>query len=102
VDTIRVTEGDCELPVTNVFSPNGDGVNDAITLTSPSSEPLRLEIYNRWGQLLFTHSARNVQWDGRNGISGELVPAGVYFYVLQAILPNGEPYGKTGYLHVIR
>ncbi len=102
MDTLEVLAGDCNVPVTNVFTPNNDGVNDVITLTSPSEEPLTLEIFNRWGQVQFSRSARIVQWDGRNGISGEPVPTGVYFYVLHALLPNGEPFSRTGYVHVMR
>jgi gliding motility-associated-like protein len=102
MDTVVITAGDCDVPVNNVFTPNDDGVNDVITLTSPSEEPLTVQIHDRWGQVVFSRSARIVQWDGRNGISGELVSEGVYFYVLQAILPGGRMIEREGYLHVIR
>jgi gliding motility-associated-like protein len=102
MDTVVISAGDCEVPVNNAITPNDDGVNDLITVTSPSDAPLTLEIFNRWGQQLFSRSSRIVQWDGRNGISGEPVPAGVYFYVLQAMLPNGNPFTRNGYLHVMR
>ncbi len=101
-DTVSISTGDCEVPVNNVFSPNGDGVNDVITLTSPSMEPLDLVIHNRWGQVVFSRTARIVQWDGRNGLSGEPMPAGVYFYVMHAWLPNGDFFTRNGYIHVMR
>ena len=101
-DTVIVTQGECEVSIPNFISPNADGVHDVITLTSPSDEPLSLEIMNRWGQLVFTRSARVVQWDGYTGFGAELVPEGVYYYVVHAILPGGVPYDRTGYLHVFR
>ena len=101
-DTVIVTQGECEVIIPNFISPNADGVHDVITLTSPSDEPLSLEIMNRWGQLVFTRSARVVQWDGYTGFGAEPVPEGVYYYVLNAVLTDGKPYDRTGYIHVIR
>ena len=43
-----------------------------------------------------------MQWDGYTGFGAELVPEGVYYYVVHAILPGGVPYDRTGYLHVFR
>ncbi len=101
-DSLLITQDDCEVDIPNFITPNGDGVNEVLTLSSPSTEPLTLEIFNRWGQLLYSRSALVVQWDGRNAFSGEEVPEGVYYYVLTARLVNGEPLVRTGYLHVIR
>ena len=67
----------------NVFSPNGDGINDYFTPINMRA--VRLEsftVYDRWGNLLFTQDQDPVRlWDGstRNGPAAE----GVYFYVLK-------------------
>ncbi|MDR3094384.1 MAG: gliding motility-associated C-terminal domain-containing protein, partial [Bacteroidales bacterium] len=58
-----------DLP--NVFTPNGDGINDLFLPT------FNLQVYNRWGLLLY--QGRD-GWDGR--YKGKMLPAGTYFYVL--------------------
>lgn len=101
-DSLLITQSDCEVDIPNFFTPNDDGVNDVLTLSSPSDAPLILEIFNRWGQLILTRSAPVVQWDGHNGFSGEPMPAGVYYYVLTAQLVNGDPLVRTGYWQLMR
>lgn len=102
IDSLVITQSDCEVDIPNHFTPNDDGVNDVITLSSPSDDPITLEIFNRWGQLLYTRTAAIVQWDGHNGFSGEALPEGVYFYVLTARLVNGDPLVRTGYWQLLR
>jgi gliding motility-associated-like protein len=101
-DSLVITQDDCEVDIPNLITPNSDGVNDIITLSSPSAQPITLEVFNRWGQRLFLRSGAVVQWDGRNGFSGEPVPDGVYYFVLTATLVNGDPLVRTGYWHVVR
>ena len=72
---------DIELP--NVFSPNGDGMNDVFRprfngVLGPCTE---LSIYNRWGQLMFISTGNNVTWDGRTN-AGIAASAGTFFYTL--------------------
>ncbi|HEX8576702.1 MAG TPA: gliding motility-associated C-terminal domain-containing protein [Flavobacterium sp.] len=69
------------------FSPNGDGVND--TFTIPDIEFIypdySLEIYNRYGNLMFKGNKNKPDWDGNNSQSNlidAMAPNGVYFYVL--------------------
>lgn len=101
-DTLLISQSDCEVDIPNFFTPNGDGQHDVLTLSSPSDAPITLEVFNRWGQLLFTSTALVVQWDGHNGFSGEEVQEGVYFYVLTAQLVNGDPLVRKGYWQVVR
>ncbi len=101
-DTLMVSIGECDVPVPNIVTPNGDGNNDLLTLTSPSFEPLSFEVFNRWGQTVFARSARIVEWDGRTGMSAQPVPDGTYFYIVRAVLPTGDPFERTGYIEVRR
>ncbi|RMG81294.1 MAG: gliding motility-associated C-terminal domain-containing protein, partial [Bacteroidetes bacterium] len=68
---------DCDIPVyfPNIFSPNGDGINDTFFGQGTDFEPLRLVIYDRWGGRVYEGSGN---WDGT--ASGEAAPAGVYVY----------------------
>ena len=80
-DTI-VIEDKCPLSffVPNVFSPNGDHINDYFIPKVYYGETVLLEIYDRWGSQLFKSSNYSEGWDG--SYNGENVNPGVYIYVL--------------------
>ncbi len=71
-----------DLSMPNVFTPNGDGINDGFgpILVNP---PLwfAMEIRNRWGQVVFSTQSANNRWNGR--VEGGLVPAGTYFWTIR-------------------
>lgn len=74
-------EEECELEFVNVFTPNGDGVNDWFrTWNDCEIHSYVLRVYNRWGQLL--HHDRNASfgWDGN--ANGQPSPPGVYFFMI--------------------
>jgi gliding motility-associated-like protein len=74
---------DCSVQTTNVFSPNGDGINDLWGITSDCGiYSYDLSIYNRWGQLVHFSNNSNFGWDGT--INGEPASDGVYFYLLHS------------------
>ncbi|WP_368671329.1 gliding motility-associated C-terminal domain-containing protein, partial [Marinobacterium sedimentorum] len=62
------------------FSPNGDGLNDHLILyLGPGSERIEtLELYDRWGQLVWSYGPDSDSWDGR--INGRPASPGVYSY----------------------
>jgi len=80
---IVVEAGDCQSEVflPTAFSPNGDGRNDIFQAYGPGIEPLRLQIYHRWGGLLYEGTAADARWDGQ--ADGKAVNAGHYVYVLE-------------------
>nr|MBP8849904.1 gliding motility-associated C-terminal domain-containing protein [Breznakibacter sp.] len=76
--------------IPNAFSPNGDGINDYFVITTIyaySTEESELEIYNRWGSLVYRSKDKSYdnKWDGHanaNLISiGDVLPNGTYFYI---------------------
>jgi gliding motility-associated-like protein len=58
----------CDLVIPNVFTPNGDGINDFFEILNLEHYPMaQIVIYNRWGNKVFEHSDYyNNWWDGRN------------------------------------
>ena len=73
----------------NVFSPNGDGINDKWMISNLSDYPgSYVEIFNRYGQRIFYSAGYNYPWDGT--YNGKPLPVATYYYVLT--LKNGfEP-----------
>ena len=73
--------------IPNVFTPNGDGKNDVFHLESIGVRDFAIEIFNRWGELVFESNDQYFQWDGNNK-QGKECPAGVYYYVGQVSHPQ--------------
>lgn len=88
------------------FSPNGDGIND--TFTIPDIEFIfpnyTLDIYNRYGSLMFSGDKNKPNWDGKSSespsLSSGIVPNGVYFYVVNFNKDNKSP--RQGRLYLNR
>ncbi len=84
----------------NVFTPDGDGLNDLFRPRRLGDERLiALEVYNRWGQRVFATAEDGAGWDGT--FRGIPQPLGAYLYILRAACAD-EPYQKAGSLTLIR
>lgn len=69
------------LELANTFTPNGDGTNDTWNLDFSSYNTAKLEVYSRWGLLVYQTDGLVIQWDG-NDLSGNALPSGTYYYVI--------------------
>ncbi|MBS1918690.1 MAG: PKD domain-containing protein [Bacteroidetes bacterium] len=84
--------------IPNIFSPNGDGVHDQWEIQYLSSYPgCTVDIYNRYGQLIFHSVGYNTPWDGT--VNGKQVPVGTYYYIVD---PKNGRSKMSGYVDVIR
>lgn len=86
----------------NVFTPDGDGINDCFIL----SDSLRfgryeLQIFNRWGALVFISQRPSGCWNG-NDAAGNPLPAGVYYYVLDGVSVCDRRINRSGTVTLIR
>jgi gliding motility-associated-like protein len=101
-DTVYFTIAVQGIPdVNNVFTPNGDGVNDEFMFDEFGINTILIEIYNRWGQKVNNWSDINKGWNGR-GVDGQELPEGVYFYVLTAEGEDGHYYNIEGTVTLLR
>ncbi len=95
---------DCHMDVPNVFTPNGDGVNDYFfprQLLTSSVRSFRMHIFNRWGQVVFeTDHAEGQGWDGK--FNDRPQPSGVYIYLLEVIFDNGRQEQYRGNVSLLR
>jgi gliding motility-associated-like protein len=92
-----------ELP--NVFSPNGDGINDYFRPIDPYYfvEKINIQIFNRWGQLMYQTDDPDIMWNGTNYKNGKTVSDGVYFYICDVYenrITGVEIRHLTGFVHV--
>jgi len=80
----------CTISIPDGFSPNGDGINDQFIIKNLTEvyPNFKLEIYNRYGNLLYRGNQNTPKWDGTTIETGMKVgdsslAVGVYFYVLE-------------------
>ncbi len=106
LDTVRVTTGycNCWLNVPSGFTPNNDGLNDVFR---PMIQPgcafsgYEFNIYNRWGELVFSTDSYNKGWDGI--FKGQPADIGTYMYSINLFMGvHNEQMVKKGSLTLIR
>ena len=96
-----IVEDELTLEIPNVFTPNDDGVNDLFTIKSSGISELSLQIFNRWGQILYQFSGNKASWDGLTA-QGVKVPDGTYFYFIKASGFNGKIIEQQGTVNLFR
>jgi gliding motility-associated-like protein len=90
------------LEIPTIFTPNGDGINDYfIPILRTGISSLKIEIYNKWGQLIFTSNYLDINWDGRTQ-SGQLVPDGTYFWIAKYADHEGKTNSAKGVFTLLR
>ncbi len=95
-DTVNVAN--CfPLFIPNVFTPGSDGYNDYFVIKGNAAHA-QLEVFNRWGVLVYETKNYNNLWDGRNMSGSDFLADGVYYYLYQ---PNGMSVMK-GWVSIIK
>jgi gliding motility-associated-like protein len=80
-------------PISNVFTPNNDGINDVWIFPS-SFENEKISILNRWGNLVFESSISPNFWNGKDS-NGNICKEGTYFY-------KTSNSNKSGFIQLVR
>lgn len=100
-ETYEVFVGESKLECPNAFSPYGTpGVNDEWKVSYQSIISFECHIFNRWGKQMCSFTNPAAGWDGKFG--GKLVPAGVYYYVINAKGADGRSYKLSGDINLIK
>ena len=88
----------------NAFTPNGDGKNDTFGpigfLNDINVKNYTLNIYNKWGQIIFKSNSYAINWDGK--INGTDAPTGVYAYRVVLNTPQGNEIARNGTIVLIK
>lgn len=87
-----IIENDYNLLAPNIFSPNGDGINE--TFIPEALKVLNVNfvmtVYDRSGKLVYTTNTVDKPWDGRYTSDNKLAPAGVYIWVVKMVDDKGN------------
>lgn len=80
---VNLINNNDSIEIPNIFTPNGDGVNDYFDLSILFyCQNFELEIFNRWGSSIIKPSNKYKKWDGKTN-EGEDVTSGTYFYIIK-------------------
>jgi gliding motility-associated-like protein len=80
-DDINILPCPCTVWAPNTFTPNSDNINDNYYIVANNLSYLNIQIFNRWGELLYEQTDLNAKWNGK--YKGQICPEGVYFCVIK-------------------
>jgi gliding motility-associated-like protein len=97
-------KNDFNVYIPNTFTPDDDGLNDTFKpVFSPEGVDFtkyQMEIYDRWGQRLYSTTNHEMGWDGK--VKGELVKEGSYVYRIKFADMMGQVFDKLGNVVLLR
>jgi gliding motility-associated-like protein len=108
-DTARLSaciqvDDESMIEVPNIFSPNGDGINDFFQVKARTLKTFTGQIVNRYGKVVYTWENwqdYEAGWDGNLEGGSKAVP-GVYYYIIKASGWDDKEYNLQGVLHLMR
>ncbi|MCJ8292627.1 MAG: gliding motility-associated C-terminal domain-containing protein [Crocinitomicaceae bacterium] len=90
----------CVIDAPNIISLSSTSGNNLWFVQQEGIRDFNCVIVNRWGNVIFEINDPAGTWDGRT-MKGNLVEEGTYFYTIKAILDNGDPLNKQGFIQVV-
>lgn len=93
-------EQPAQVAIPDAFTPNGDGLNDVFRPLAPYTNELLLEVYNRWGEIVFRTTTLNDGWDGN--YAGRPAQGGPYIYYIRLVDDAGTITEKKGTVTLLR
>ena len=89
------------ISIPNVFTPNGDGVNDLyLPIETYNLKNYSIKIVNRWGEVVFEEKIKNTGWDGTS--AGKKCTEGTYFWIVKYTDDEFSDHQINGFLNLSR
>ncbi|TFH28382.1 MAG: gliding motility-associated C-terminal domain-containing protein [Bacteroidia bacterium] len=100
LETMAADSAGAVLQIPNVFSPNGDQLNDYFVVTTDGTTVYKFSVFTRSGTRIYQSLSPSILWDGRS-IDGKELKEGTYYYVIEE---NGgsNPFEKAGFMYLYR
>jgi gliding motility-associated-like protein len=95
IDNVSITDASASFESPNIFSPNGDGINDVWYPQFPEDD-YEIKVFNRWGTLI-VNAGKGFKWDGRNSAGNECSD-GTYYYIIS----GKENETVKGFIQLVR
>lgn len=92
--------GYMEIFVPNIFSPNGDGENDYLVINGPRLFNYYIQVYDRWGKLVFESNEQKDYWDGK--LNGSDLAPQTFVYMLSGETVLGDQIVQEGNVTIIK
>lgn len=89
-----------QFVIPNVFTPNGDNINDEFRMQSCGVYDFGIKIFNRFGEQVFKSNSLEINWDGR--ISGKKASEGTYFYTIKILDFRNKILDYSGSITLLR
>ncbi len=86
--------------IPNIFSPNGDLMNDILYVRGNGIKTLKFTIYDRWGEKMFETEDPSTGWDGT--FRGKLMESAVFVYTVEAEMKSGNTISEKGNITLVR
>ena len=89
-----------ELKIPNVFTPNGDQVNDLFQVETDGTTVYEFSVFTRTGTRVYYSRSPRINWDG-NSLEGDELKEGIYYYVIEEV-GGTSPFGSAGFFYLFR
>jgi gliding motility-associated-like protein len=97
-----VVQGESYYYIPNSFTPNGDGLNDQFYPVASGIKKYSMEIFDRWGETIWSSSKDDDQWNGMAKNASQPIPQGVYVYKITITDAQNKEHDFMGYVNLIR
>jgi len=97
---ILTIEDEFLMFVPNIFTPNGDGLNDILKVKGIGIKTIELIIFDRWGEIISISNDMDKGWDGT--YKGTMCQDGSYVYKLNVLDDKNKKHTKTGHVTLMK
>jgi len=100
IEALSADSAGAKLTVPNMFSPNGDQINDYFEVKTDGTTVYEFSVFTRTGTRIFHSMSPRIFWDG-NSLDGNKLSEGVYYYVIEEQGGN-TPFKAAGFIYLFR
>jgi len=88
------------LEIPNVFTPNGDQVNDYFEVETDGTTVYEFSVFTRTGTRIYHSQSPRIFWDG-SSLAGKELKEGIYYYVIEE-QGGSNPFDNAGFMYLFR